>query len=270
MTKFYQKLQIAFAITLGIVMSGVMFAPHQASAVKIPTPATALVYGDSIMFESYWTLYGKFNAKKGWTAYMHAYPGFALCDWQDELEQELALYHPQIVSIETQGNTYTNCMRDSNGNLPAYGSQAWKDKYRADFNKFFATATAAGSKVLYFKALPRGDGNPAYKALDSIAQQEAGKFHGVSISAKARNSVTKTGKFTWTKKCYAFETAAMGCNAATNQITVRNPDGIHLCPVAYPTNESFLAGCSVYSGGAYRFGKTMFAATISPPAPILP
>jgi hypothetical protein len=271
MTNLIAKFQLMLASLLISFTGFAALMPAKAKAMVIPTPATAIVYGDSILYESRIEAAKLFNKKKGWTYYLRTYPGTAVCDWQSTLESDLITYRPTIVTLETMGNTWTECMKDSNGNLPVFGSQAWKDKYRADINKFFATATAAGSKVLYINQLPVFDGatNTAELALTAIGKQEAAKFRGVSISNAPRNSVSNSGKFVWTKKCLGSETVAMGCNLATLQIPVRNPDGLHLCPVSL-NNYNFLSGCPIYSSGAVRYGKAIVTATISPPAPLVP
>jgi hypothetical protein len=252
------------------------FAPP-ASATTITTPATAAFYGDSILFEARDVVASQFAAKAGWTITVNSYPAAAVCDWQSTLESDLAALHPKIVVLETFGVSLTPCM-----NGLTRGSTAWADKYRADIDTFFRTATSAGAKVLFVKPVVIDSArvqstygvpfpNSYQTTLTSIATSEAKLYHGVSVTAAPKNSLlTSTGAFTYKKTCLAGETAAMGCVATTNKITVRNPDGVHLCPVAYGPPDGMLAGCPAYASGAVRYGKALATATVSPPAPLLP
>lgn len=273
--KYFSKinskvLTIAISSLMFVVIS-VNIAVPNIGATAIPTPATSIIYGDSIMYESRQVVTNKFSTKKGWTNYIRSYPGYAICDWQSSLVSDLATYHPKVVTLEMQGNSVTDCMKDANGAQIVSGSAAWAAKYRWDLNLFFATATSSGAKVVFLKSLPRGypDSSPA--TLNSIALQEAGKFHGVSISGVPLNSVTASGKFTVTKACLAIEKTSVsyGCNLVTNKIVVRYKDGLHLCPTSY-VNDDIVQGCTTYSSGAYRFGLATFNTTINPPLPVLP
>ncbi len=244
--------------------------PQPAQAVAIPTPAHAEFFGDSIMYESYWHMVSQFSKKKGWTYHVSAYPGYALCDWLSAIDAKLAT-KPSVLVIESQGNSVTSCMKDANGINYPYGSAGWLNKYKTDFNHVFASANANGVKVLVVYPLPfAAPSLTTYSSqLTTMIKTEAAKYHNISVTAAPRNAVTSSGKFIWEKSCLATETTAMGCNAVTRKITVRAPDGIHLCPTA-TGSYNFMNGCPQYSSGEYRYAKALVAATVSPPAPLLP
>ncbi len=263
-TLFLGSLIITFAGLFALL-------PFSTSATVIPTPATATLYGDSIMFESTNQIASQFATKAGWTFKNTSYPGSAPCDWFAQLQSDLATLHPKIVVLETQGNSLTPCMRDANGNQIVFGSQAWLNKYRTDLDFYFSTATAAGAKVLFVYPLPESSSSATKSlvSLKNMALAEAGKYHGVSVSGAPRNAVTSSGTFVWRKTCLSTETASMGCGAeVAGKIRVRSPDGVHLCPIN--PNWSVIPSCSVYSSGEFRWSKSLVSTTINPPAPILP
>lgn len=230
----------------------------------------AVIFGDSIFYESRAIVVAKFVPKKTWSLTTHAYPGVSLCDWLTTLQSDLVTIHPTVVVLETQGNTFTECMKDQNGNLPSYGSQAWLDKYRADLNTFVSAVSATGAKTVLVNPLPSSTTpeNNSVNSLINLIKEVAGSYSKVSITSGPRNAVSKSGKFTWTKPCLASETVAMGCNAV-GQIAVRNPDGLHLCPVDR-SQYNFLNGCPTYSSGAARYASSLTSATVNPPAPLVP
>src|SRR3989344_4367755 len=137
-------------------------------------------------------------------------------------------------------------------------------------NSFFSKVTATGAKVVFIKTPPEAtaNGKLIQDTLTQIATEEAGKFHGVSISNAGKSAL---GGNTWkaTMKCLAIETPAMGCQA-DGKIPVRSPDKLHFCPIGYVDDTDWYSGCDVYSSGAYRYGKATVSTTINPPAPILP
>lgn len=241
-------------------------------AVPIKPAGTAVLYGDSIMYESAPSIATQFAKKQGWTHAIRAFPGIAPCDLVPQLATDLVALRPKVVTLETMGNSFVTCMLDANGVRLTFGSAAYYDRYRADFNAFFGLATAAGAKVVFITPLPQPypTNMTVTRRLNEIAREEAAKFSGVSISAAPRNAVGVSGKFAPLKRCLANETVAMGCDPVTRKIAVRAPDGVHLCPAGYPTPESFLAFCSVYSSGARRFATAIVNATVSPPKPVRP
>src|SRR5690349_25003993 len=101
-------------VVASCALVGPMASWSSASAAVVK-PKVALVYGDSIAFESSWAMSQRFAEKTGWTYQPHMYPGFAACDFLGWLPADLAAYHPTVVAIETAGNFTRPCMLDANG-----------------------------------------------------------------------------------------------------------------------------------------------------------
>jgi len=265
---------LIFVLTVALGGSASRSAP---SATPISTPATVVFYGDSILSEAHHALVADFVTKPGWTVKVNDLPAAAVCDWQSKLRYDLAALHPKIVVLETFGVSLTPCMHGLIRSTPA-----WEEKYRSDLNLFLRTATDAGARVLLVKPVVIDPirarrkyhayfPGPYSKTLTSIAMSDAKKYPGVSVTAAPPDSLlTSTGSFTLSKACRAGESAAMGCDAATRTILVRNPDGIHLCPLAYKPPLGMFAGCPIYSSGAVRYASALAAVAVNPPAPLLP
>jgi hypothetical protein len=124
-------------------------------------------------------------------------------------------------------------------------------------------------KVLFAQPIPASDAShdAGLTKLMQVAVTEARRFHGVSITDAPRNAVSNAGVFTATKPCLASEGAAEGCDAATQTIGVRSPDGIHLCTAGLEPDSQ---KCTVYSSGEVRFAQAMVFATFHLPKPLTP
>lgn len=267
------KRTVAAILLTALVLSASIFSSlPKVSATT--TPKTALIYGDSLTWESQWQIRTYFATKTGWTNVIHGFPGTAVCDWIPTLSQDLATYHPSIVGIETAGNYTRPCMLDANGNQLAWGSDAFYAKYKADLDTFFATVTATGAKLVFMTAPPMLDPswNTSIIGLQKVATQLAAAYPGVSVSAGPRNAVSATGVYQAYKPCLTTETAAMGCDVSTGQIPIRTISGIqtgvHLCPTGL--TDTFPFACATYSSGEYRFGRAEASTVVTPPAPIRP
>ena len=163
-------------LILLIGSAGLLPLAWSSPATASTTPQVAVLFGDSLTWESNWKLQEAFGRQVGWTAYEHSFPGTALCDWLGWIPQDLATYHPTVVAIETAGNYTRPCMLDSNGQQVGQGSAAFYAKYRADLNTAFAEITATGAKVVFVVAPPMLDPtwNSAVIGLQTIAKQILG------------------------------------------------------------------------------------------------
>lgn len=267
------------------LLGGVFLSSPAAEAATVPKQV--LAYGDSLLHETRInhlvncpvgatchtpTLEEMFAPKKAWRLTARSYPGTAPCDWLTWLDEDLATLQPKHVLLETAGNSFTECMIDpSTGVKYPFGSQAYYDKYRSDIDLFIQKVQAAGAKMILVKPPPSA--NPCCNSwqtqLGNIMVERATLFPGTVVTSGPRNAVSNSGKWTQTKNCLAIETAAMGCNLVTRKIIVREPynayySGLHFCPLGYTST-----GCAVYSSGAYRFGKAIVAALVSPPKPVV-
>ena len=258
---------LAIISLLVFAISGVM----QPKSVAAVTPKTAVVYGDSLTWESMWAFNDQIAIKNGWAGFAHTFPGTAPCDWLTWLPQDLATRNPSVVGLTSAGNV-SSCVVDGNGVPLVRGTQAYYDKYRTDLDAIFAQVTATGAKMVFVKSPPMLDPvrNAAVIELTNIATELAANYHGVSISSVVRNALSKNGNYTDYKPCLANETTQPGCIGG--QIPVRtltgSQAGLHLCTEGLPAAYPYF--CPTYSSGEYRFGKNLANTVVSPPPPILP
>jgi hypothetical protein len=238
------------------------------------TPKTAIVHGNTLMWESNWAIDDQAAKKPGWSIVVHSFPSAVPCDFVSWLPSDLATYHPAIVAIETAGGNTSSCMLDANGNQLPIGSDAYYAKERVDINSFFEIATTSGSRVVFIASPPFVDRglNAASPAITAIAKVLAASYPGVSASSKPRNSVSNAGTGTATKPCLRTDTATMGC-AADGTIPVRTTAagpqyGLHFRTEGLP--PVFPWWCAACSSGEHRRGTAAVNTVVSPPAPILP
>ena len=247
---------------------GAGYFSKQASAATV-VPKSALIYGDSLTWESTWEINNVFAPKKGWTVNVHSFPATAPCDWLGWLPTDLATYHPTVVSFTSAGNPSSNCMT---GDALTIGTDAYYAKYTQDINDMFAQVTATGAKFVYIAGPPFGDPvrDAAVIKINAIAKQLAANYHGVSYSNAARVALSKNNKYTDYLPCLRTETAAQGCS--NGLIAIRTltglQAGLHLCPQGLPSDFPWF--CTTYSSGEFRYGRAIANTTATPPKPILP
>jgi hypothetical protein len=134
------------------------------------------------------------------------------------------------------------------------GSAEYFDRYASDFAEFAAATQAVGARLVLSRT-PREQtkaGESEQSRLTSLAAAA-----GFTVANGPRAALGT--KWSMTMKCLATETAAMGCGT-DGRILVHAPDGLHFCPTGYADYAAFLAGCSVYSSGALRYGRAVAAA----------
>ncbi|WP_248839604.1 SGNH/GDSL hydrolase family protein [Frankia sp. AgKG'84/4] len=166
--------------------------------------------------------------------------GTAICDWFDEMERQLKDWAPTIAVLSFSGNSMTPCMHDREP-LAAYE----KDAAHA-----ISLFSGAGVTVDLVESPTRreepvdGQGRTALTQL--WTRLAAGQSH-VHVLPAGR-ALTDSGRWTSTMSCRRSES----CDSR-GLVTVRNPDGVHLCPVAHTSSRD----CPVYSPGAERYGRSM-------------
>jgi hypothetical protein len=259
-------------LAVALVLVAAVASLAAASASASPTPKTALVYGDSLTFESRYAIANRIALRSGWTVATHAFGGTAVCDWIPWLATDLVTYHPSIVAVETVGNASRPCMLDADGNVLVQGSAAFYAKYQADMNTFAAAVTATGAKLVFIAGPPmlNATWNAAVLGLLGVERKVAASYPGVSVSISPRNAVSAAGVYQATKPCLASETAAMGC--INGQIAIRTnvglQTGIHFCPTGLDAGYPY--ACGEYSSGEFPFGGAMANTVVAPPPPIRP
>lgn len=250
------------------------------AGVATPAGATvhhqALIYGDSLAWESMPQTKAQFAVHATWSVAFHPLPTTAPCQWLTWLPADLATYHPTVVVMETAANAWAPdwpCMVDANGAPIVDGTPEFFDRYTADLDTFFATVTATGARLVYMVAPPMLTTvrDADVTRLAQIATTLAGHYHGVSISQRGRVAMSNGGRYTPTKRCMRTETAAMGCDAK-HLIAIRTLSGVqaglHFCPGGLP--DAYPWFCATYSSGEYRWARATVSSAVSPPRPVLP
>jgi hypothetical protein len=234
---------------LGLVVAlcFVVSAPKTASAQSPATvPGTALVYGDSLTWESSDKIQDANSA-----VIVRSYPTTAPCQWDTWLPADLALYHPTVVGIVSAGNT---CGSE------IMGSSEYYTDYWNSLKIMFADATAAGARVVFFISPPMLDPvrQTAVNWIYLIAEVLAAQYPGVSISNAVSTALaTIYGTYASTLPCLSTEGAAKGCvNGQIDVRTVVGPQtGLHLC--ADGLTATYPWPCATYSSGELRFGRAV-------------
>lgn len=230
-------------------------------------PKVALIYGDSLVWESTWAVAATASTK--WAIDVHATAGTAPCDWLTELPNDLSATHPAVVAIAFSGNSYTPCMTDSQGVQLVVGSAAYFAAYQSALNLMFSEATTEGAQVVFVEdpPMPFPSNNAALTQIITIGTALAGQYRGVSVATSARRALSKGGGWVGYKPCLKDETPAMGC--VGKQIPIRTQGGLapglHLCPTELPLPNP----CPEYSSGEERFGTALAKLAMHPPKPVV-
>lgn len=243
---------------MALVVAGWAPAAHAA------TPKMALIYGDSLVWESTPDI----NLGAGWTRAMHAIFGRAPCDWLNALPADLSTYHPNVVTIATAGNTQGNGSCET----AAAGSAQYFADYQTDLEALVSQITATGAQLVFVEDPPFADPtrNSDVAQIDAMEVALSQKYAHVTVSSTIRKQMsTRAGAYEDHARCLSVETAAEGCVAG--RIPIRTLPGfvgagLHLCPDGV---GPVLPACDQYSSGEVRFGKAIAAAT-KHPHPVLP
>jgi hypothetical protein len=236
-------------------------ATDSSNAISVASPVVVL-YGDSLANESK-TYFQDALAASGITdVSTRTFGGTALCDWLDDMREDVGALRPTSVVIEFSGNAFTSCMHDAS-DAPLTGD-AYYTKYFDDAEEALSIFAPTGARV-FFVGTPLSrhaaeTQDPNARRLNSLYAQ-ATPF-GNSEYVDAGDTVLDHGKWTETLPCLPNEpcntTDANGARASV----VRAPDGVHFCPAAAAAVNGVTGECPVWSSGAYRFGNAMATAVI--------
>jgi len=256
----------ATVLLVGVVLVSLLWG---APAGAVHAPKVALVYGDSLTWESWIDINADVAIHPNLAVQVHSLGYTSPCVWTQWLPADLAKYHPSIVTVESAGNGYlagiSDCMVDATGTPLADGSPGYFANYTASLSALFSEATASGARVLFLEGPPMLDPtrNADVIQIGQIAQSLAGQYPGVTISTAPRLAVSNGGTYADYMHCLKTETAAMGCTK--RQIAVRTVAtgwqlGLHFCPGGLPLAYPWF--CSTYSSGEYRWAKAVVKATV--------
>jgi hypothetical protein len=248
---------------VGLLLAAILGAGFAAPA-GAATTKTALIYGDSLVWESTPDI----NLGTGWTRAMHAIFGRAPCDWLNALPADLATYHPTVVTIATAGNT----QGDGSCETATAGSPEYFADYQTGLEALVSQITATSAQLVFVEDPPFADPtrNSDVVQINAMEVALSQKYAHVTVAKGIRKQMSTTaGAYKDHAKCLLVETAAEGCVAGL--IPIRTLPGfvgagLHLCPDgAGPA----LPACDEYSSGEVRFGKAIVTATKFP-HPVLP
>jgi hypothetical protein len=170
----------------------------------------------------------------------HAYRATAPCDWSLD---EVAAGDGDLVVLSFTGNSATPCMSDGAGGH--LHGDALVAKYEDDLGALVEGIGTRGAEVLLVGQPERGpnaDGIEEVRGINAIYETLA-EEDGVSFVDAGAAVETDDGAFTAKLPCVPGEREC----GPSGRNTVRNPDGLHLCPQTVPGQ------CPVYSSGAFRF-----------------
>ncbi|MBL7501907.1 DUF459 domain-containing protein [Frankia nepalensis] len=210
------------------------------------------LWGDSLAWEAQNAFRSTVQAAGGETM-VHTYGGTAPCDWLADIRKQSRRWRPDVAVLAFSGNTGSPCME----------GRELADAYREDITAAVARLTRAGAHVLLVEAPPRTDqpvDAEGRTELDRVWHEIAADLPDTAVIPAGRAVTTADGRWTATLPCAAAEPCGPG-----GAVTVRSPDGVHLCPVQVAP----MTQCPVSSPGANRYGRAMADAAVTAlgPAP---
>ena len=204
---------------------------------------TVILYGDSLSWESQ---HG-FDSQLGGANIVHVnFPATAICSFLDNMAADADRFQPDAVVLEFAGNTITPCVGGLSG-------QALVDKYAADAERATSIFVSRGIRVYWVSAplLPGWAFDPT-PGLRAVYADIAARWGPPVTYVDAGQAVLDQGNYAASLPCLSWEGPNEGCQGGL--IPVRNPDAVHLCPVAGYGNP-----CPVWNSGGWRFGAAMAA-----------
>ncbi|MEO1058430.1 MAG: GDSL-type esterase/lipase family protein [Actinomycetota bacterium] len=216
-----------------------------------PQPLTnpvAILYGDSLSWESRPHFIAALSGRPGLAVYERTFGGTAICDWRDQMNSDLAALRPGVVVVQFSGNAFGSCMHNNNG--PARGD-ALIAKYAADANAVVSTFQGTGTQVVFASSPIDRDGSPRIGRINNVYRSLAADRPQVDY-VDAAASVLNNGRFATMLPCLPAEP----CGASGHNM-VRSPDGLHFCPMLYEVELGVTTPCPVRSSGAFRFGNAL-------------
>jgi hypothetical protein len=260
---------LAAAAVVGLTATAFIVHAPAASSTKLRGhPASArrvALYGDSLSSQAQQFFVQALHQAGITQVITRTQGGTAICDWLAQMRSDATTLHPDAVVVQFSGNDLTPCMRRPDGQQRQ--GPAYFNKYESDASevlKIFAPEHTlvffAGSPISRSEQATDDAGPLQLNAIYTrIAQFSA---YGRYIDAGA--SVLLSGHWTLTLPCLPKEPCTGGRDANGTPVNVvRAPDGAHFCPGAPHAVRGVPLPCTVWSSGAWRFGKAMATPVIT-------
>jgi hypothetical protein len=230
--------------------------PPLESTVGPITRPVVVLYGDSLAWEARHSFHDSFADQPHIQVYDRTFGGTAICDWLDQMAADAASLAPGIVVVEFSGNSFTPCMKGANG--VALTAEEIDERYAVDAASTIAIFASIGTHVVFAGApVTRSDTASGIGRLNSLYSQLADDHDGVWYTDAGR-SVLADDSYTITLPCLSSEPCEGGYTSDELLVNVvRNPDGIHFCPVNADAVYGVTDDCPTWSSGAYRYGRAL-------------
>ncbi len=255
---------LAGAVVVGIVPTNGPTAaqtPPPRLAESGLAPLRVALYGDSVAWEIADIVEFLFATERPVEFDHNVYGGTNACDWFAEADSDVDTFEPDIVIALFTGNFLTDCILAGGPLSPGELAR----KTAADTVTLIERFPLA---VDYLVSTPRTAADQArldtggVSVVDRVAELLSAAASSTTHHVDLGPLLYQDGRFASMLPCAPFDP---GCDG-TQLVTVRAPDGVHLCPVA-TTDVVPTSPCPVYSSGAVRLaiGLVEFVMDTYPP-----
>ncbi len=182
----------------------------------------------------------------------NTFGGTNACDWLVEARDDARTFRPDVVVTLFIGNDMTDCMHPGGRTLSPVEVAR---RTVADTN---ALATSFPDALVLRVGGPRSRADQA--SLDDGGSSKPDLVNALLARSVAGHlahvdgglAVYRAGRYADTLPCATFDG-----DCVTGRVTVRSPDGVHLCPAAPAAHAGVLPACAVESPGATRIAMVV-------------
>jgi hypothetical protein len=228
-------------------------------------PLRVAIYGDSLAWEARQAFVDAITAKGRAVVLARVFGGTAICDWLARMRADARGWHPQAVVVEFSGDAFTPCMRGPGGE--PFNPAAQDATYARDARQVVSIFSTTAAR-LYFAGYPisRGDQTSAtaeWNYRNTLYATLAARTARTEF-IDAGQAVEDRGHYTDSLPCLTGEPCTGSIGAVGHQQNVvRAPDGVHFCPNGQEAVNGVTVPCTVWSSGAFRYGKAMAAPVLT-------
>lgn len=223
------------------------------AATTTTTPPPVMLYGDSIGYEIAPYLKRKLQLRAKRNVVARVFGGTNACDWLGTAKEDRIVYKPKYVVVIFTGNAFTQCVGFV-GQLPTMVQRI--DRTLDGIKQLMATLKGSHFFLLGFA-----------RSIKAQADKDRGLITTMDLlNWRLARLALDTGStyVSATRVLYDANGRAqmkLPCTLAldgwmcgpSGLVTVRAPDGGHLCPITTPAVLGVLPGCKFPSPGANRF-----------------